>query len=106
MYTDPTDYDDVMADLASILSLPADLGGRTPYLVGSGFYAYFVAVVLNRALEEAASERLPTYDNKILITGHSLGGAMANVAAVYMANKYDARVRRRTAPALTLPARV
>lgn len=55
-------------------------------LVHAGFYASYL--LTNVAVFEAidqARKKFPTY--RLIITGHSLGGALANIAAVALRNK-------------------
>ena len=89
------DSENTWHDMQSAFSTSADLGGEHPYLVGQGIYKEYREIMAT--LDEHVKEMLHQHDNKLLIVGHSLGGALANVAAVEMANKYGARVMLRTA---------
>lgn len=90
--TDPAQQDDISADLESVISEDVDLGGEM-YGVAKGFNRHFQALI--GSLEAGVATRLSTH-KELIISGHSLGGAIANIAAVYFANKYDAKVMLRT----------
>ena len=89
--TDFANAGDVIADVTSVKSKKFDLGG-TSYDMGVGFHDYFSKLMPE--LEAA----LATHETSapLLVVGHSLGGAIANIAAVYLANKRSASVMLRT----------
>ena len=89
--TDMTNWKD---NFKSVASADADLGGKM-YKVGKGFYDEYKEVMAT--LEGPIKALMDAHDGKLLIVGHSLGGAIANIAAVDMANKFSAKVALRTA---------
>lgn len=96
--TDFTDINDVIADLSSIIPSWAKLGSKS-YLVGSGFYDHYTALMRN-GMETALNSLLAASSTKrVFVVGHSLGGAIADIAAVDLANKFGASVVLHTAGA-------
>ena len=67
------------------VDLSADLGGDTHYSAGSGFVSQYVELRENTAFGREMKERIQK-NTRVRVVGHSLGGALANLAAVEFAN--------------------
>ena len=91
--TDFTDMSDVYADISSIVSISFNLGRAANYSIGRGFAGQFAELITGGLGSALANAMAASSDTKITITGHSLGGAIANIAAVYLVNTHKARVR-------------
>lgn len=87
--TDFTNPEDVFEDFSTKLS-KVSLGGRT-YEVLDAIFKQFDFMI--RQMDAMIASKLTTPGTKITVVGHSLGGAKAQLAAVYLANKYKASVR-------------
>jgi len=91
--TDFLDMNDVKADLNALFK-KVDLGlgmGDGSYWAHSGFVDSYKEV-WNNGLKEAV-KGLASTGKRILVTGHSLGGAQANLAAVEIAHTSQAKVQ-------------
>ena len=87
--TDFTSMQDIFADVKAILyanvDLSADLGGNTYYSAGLGFVSQYLELRKNTAFGREINERIQK-NTRVRVVGHSLGGALANLAAVEFAN--------------------
>lgn len=75
---------DLQADFASMISATVDLGGAQKYDAGSGFVAQYTEL-LDKGLHTQMEAHI-TQGTRVRVVGHSLGGALANLAAVECAN--------------------
>eukprot|EP00931_Biecheleriopsis_adriatica_P095005 TRINITY_DN68629_c0_g1_i1.p1 TRINITY_DN68629_c0_g1~~TRINITY_DN68629_c0_g1_i1.p1 ORF type:complete len:390 (+),score=73.31 TRINITY_DN68629_c0_g1_i1:82-1251(+) len=92
--TNIREYGDRKADLKSVDARNIDLGGKL-YSVGNGFADHYEGI--RKILGPVFEKELKSPGTPVLVVGHSLGGAIANLAAVDLAIKYKARVRLVTA---------
>jgi len=91
-----SDWTNAYHDAISALGIDVYLGEQK-YTLAKGFaFEYEEAMA---TLESAVAALINKHDKKLLIVGHSLGGSMAAIAAVALANKYEAKVMLRTAGA-------
>lgn len=88
------DTADAWADLKSIMAVEIDLGGKN-YSAGDGFVSFYEEI--RKGLQHVFEDELKTPGTLVTVVGHSLGGAIANLAAVDLANRYQARIRLVTA---------
>ena len=76
---------DVLNDVQAEVAEKGNLGG-VKYDMSSNIFKQFSEI--NPKLEEAIRRvNLSKYNKELLVVGHALGGAIANAAAVYYANK-------------------
>ena len=61
------------------------LGSDTDYSAGLGFVSQYVELRKNTAFGREINERIEK-NTRVRVVGHSLGGALANLAAVEFAN--------------------
>ena len=90
-----SDSETVYHDAKAIASEHRHLGGKQ-YLVAKGFGDEYQEVM--SVLKEPLNALLKAYKKQVLVVGHSLGGAVATLAAVALANE-GAMVMLRTAGA-------
>jgi len=88
------DGPDAWADVKSANAVNMDLGGKL-YSVGNGFADHYEKI--RKILGPVFEKELKSPGTPVIVVGHSLGGAIANLAAVDLAIKYKARVRLVTA---------
>lgn len=89
-----SDGPDIWADLKSVDARNIDLGGKL-YEVGNGFADQYEKI--REILGPVFEKELKSPGTPVIVVGHSLGGAIANLAAVDLAVRYKARVRLVTA---------
>jgi len=76
---------DLVADVTSIHQYPVNLGGHS-YHVGYGFYQQYRSILAG-GLNTTMSKLNCAEGVSVRVVGHSLGGAMANICAVELANR-------------------
>lgn len=78
--------EDAEQDLRAAVKVDLDLGGTT-YSVGAGFRNQYVELMEQQGMMQHIEGKIVA-GQKVVITGHSLGGALANLIAVMFSNKY------------------
>merc|ERR1712054_237423 len=79
--------EDAEQDLRAAVKVDLDLGGTT-YSVGAGFRNQYVELMEQQGMMQHIEGKMIGAGQKVVITGHSLGGALANLIAVMFSNKY------------------
>merc|ERR1712054_17900 len=79
--------EDAEQDLRSAEKVEIDLGG-TKYTAGAGFRNQYEELMDKQGMMEHIDANIKTAGQKVLVCGHSLGGALAQLIAVMIRNKY------------------
>merc|ERR1711988_235982 len=79
--------EDAEQDLRAAVKVEVDLGG-TKYTVGAGWKNQYEELMDKQGMMQHIDANIKTQGQKVLVTGHSLGGALANLIAIHIRNKY------------------
>lgn len=84
-YKGTNNFDTVITDIKSAITTACTINGVSCGSVGRGFYELYQADI---AQVSAAVEPLLKKGYKLVLTGHSLGGATSSLGAFYFATKF------------------